>query len=170
MQKKSKNFLNNLKQEINLRYNIVRYKKLWKRFVLNRYEKNNYEILRCTVEDLITDTEKWYTCCILCSCSCNVFSLHCCRRFCYTFYIIHYTPTICICISKASYKRCKCTCISNRNISNSVSSYISCISTVVPYTQPIITNIPLQDNQHEQKKERQYSRNSKIFQSKIHLM
>ena len=52
MQKKSRNFLNNLKQEINLRYNIVRYKKLWKGFVLNRYEKNNFELLRYTIEKM----------------------------------------------------------------------------------------------------------------------
>lgn len=41
-----------LKQEINLRYNIVQYKKLMKNYILNRYEKNNLQIIYNTIEDI----------------------------------------------------------------------------------------------------------------------
>ena len=34
-----------LKKEINIRYNIMRYKKLWRNFLYNRMEKNNVEIM-----------------------------------------------------------------------------------------------------------------------------
>lgn len=34
-----------LKEEINLRYNIMRYKKIWRNFLYNRMEKNNVEIM-----------------------------------------------------------------------------------------------------------------------------
>lgn len=34
-----------LKEEINIRYRIMRYKKLMKHFLYNRFEKNNVEII-----------------------------------------------------------------------------------------------------------------------------
>lgn len=58
--KKSKNFLKNgtiydietLKQEIDMRYHFVQYKKLHKQYLLNRIEKNNVNILLDTLYDL----------------------------------------------------------------------------------------------------------------------
>lgn len=44
--------IDNLKQEIEMRYRIVQYKKLQKQFLLNRIEKNNVQLLFETLEDL----------------------------------------------------------------------------------------------------------------------
>ena len=41
-----------LKQEINLRYNIVQYKKLMKNYILNRFEKNNLQIIYNAIESI----------------------------------------------------------------------------------------------------------------------
>ena len=41
--------LDNLKQEINIRYNILNYKKLYKNYIYGLYEKHNYEILFDTI-------------------------------------------------------------------------------------------------------------------------
>lgn len=44
--------IDNLKQEIEMRYRIIQYKKLQKQFLLNRIEKNNVQLLFETLEDL----------------------------------------------------------------------------------------------------------------------
>lgn len=44
--------IENLKEEIELRYKIVQYKRLHKQFLLNRIEKNNVQLLFETLEDL----------------------------------------------------------------------------------------------------------------------
>lgn len=44
--------IDSLKQEIEMRYRIVQYKKLQKQFLLNRIEKNNVQLLFETLEDL----------------------------------------------------------------------------------------------------------------------
>ena len=43
--------LDNLKKEYALRYNIVRYKKLYKLYLYNRFEINNYNLLYYTLEN-----------------------------------------------------------------------------------------------------------------------
>lgn len=47
--------MENLKKEINLRYNIVQYKKLFKNYLLNRMEKNNVNIILEAIEQLKFD-------------------------------------------------------------------------------------------------------------------
>ena len=47
-----KSFKDNLKEEINFRYNIVQYKKLMKNYILNRMEKNNLLVIYSAIEDL----------------------------------------------------------------------------------------------------------------------
>ena len=44
--------IDNLKQEYELRYNIIRYKKLYRDYVYNRFEKNNYNIIMKSIEDI----------------------------------------------------------------------------------------------------------------------
>lgn len=44
--------IDNLKQEIEMCYRIIQYKKLQKQFLLNRIEKNNVQLLFETLEDL----------------------------------------------------------------------------------------------------------------------
>lgn len=44
--------IDSLKQEIEMRYRIIQYKKLQKQFLLNRIEKNNVQLLFETLEDL----------------------------------------------------------------------------------------------------------------------
>lgn len=41
-----------LKQEIDLRYRILCYKKLHENYILNRFEKNNYNTIISTIEDI----------------------------------------------------------------------------------------------------------------------
>lgn len=41
-----------LKQEIDLRYNIIQYKKLMKNYILNRFEKNNVQIIYKALEEI----------------------------------------------------------------------------------------------------------------------
>lgn len=41
-----------LKKEIDLRYRIMRYKKLMKHFLYNRFEKNNVEIIYTAIEKI----------------------------------------------------------------------------------------------------------------------
>lgn len=43
--------LDNLKKEYALRYNITRYKKLYKLYLYNRFEINNYNLLYYTLEN-----------------------------------------------------------------------------------------------------------------------
>ena len=58
--KEYKNFLINqnkspiekLKEEIDLRYRIYQYKKLQREFLLNRIEKNNYNLIMKCIEDM----------------------------------------------------------------------------------------------------------------------
>ena len=45
-----------LKKEINIRYNIMRYKKLWRNFLYNRMEKNNVEF----IYEAIIDIKKYF--------------------------------------------------------------------------------------------------------------
>lgn len=45
-----------LKKEINIRYNIMRYKKLWLGFLYNRIEKNNVEF----IYEAIIDIKKYF--------------------------------------------------------------------------------------------------------------
>lgn len=44
--------IQNLKDEINFRYRIVRYKKLMKDYICNRVEKNNVQIIHKTIDDI----------------------------------------------------------------------------------------------------------------------
>ena len=48
--------IDRLKQEIELRHNILKYKKLHKNFLLNRIEKNNVNLLFEAIEDLKSET------------------------------------------------------------------------------------------------------------------
>lgn len=48
-----------LKEEINLRYNIIQYKKFMKNFVYNCYERHNVDMLFHVLEDLHVD-KSWY--------------------------------------------------------------------------------------------------------------
>lgn len=45
--------LQNLKKEYALRYNFMRYKKLNKLYLYNRFEINNYNLLMYTLENLL---------------------------------------------------------------------------------------------------------------------
>ena len=45
--------LNNLKKEFELRYRIMRYKKYYKWYLYNKFEKNNVELLLKTFEDMV---------------------------------------------------------------------------------------------------------------------
>lgn len=44
--------MKNLKEEYELRYRIMRYNKLHKLYLYNCFEKNNYNMLFSTVEDM----------------------------------------------------------------------------------------------------------------------
>lgn len=44
--------IDSLKQEIEFRHNVVKYKKLHRNFLLNRIEKNNVNILFEALEDM----------------------------------------------------------------------------------------------------------------------
>lgn len=44
--------INKLKQEYELRHNIIRYKKLYKNYLYNRFEKNNYNMIIKAIEDI----------------------------------------------------------------------------------------------------------------------
>lgn len=44
--------MKNLKEEYNLRYNIMRYKKLMKRYKYNRFEMNNANLLLGSITTL----------------------------------------------------------------------------------------------------------------------
>lgn len=48
-----------LKQEINFRYNITQFKKLMRNYILNRYEKNNVQIIYNTIEDIKLKNQKF---------------------------------------------------------------------------------------------------------------
>lgn len=47
--------IDKLKDEINLRYNFMRYKKMHKQLLLNIIEKNNVHMLCNTIEDLFAE-------------------------------------------------------------------------------------------------------------------
>ena len=49
------NPIENLKQEIELRYRIMKYKKLQKQYLYGCFEKHNFDMLYETVEDLIVE-------------------------------------------------------------------------------------------------------------------
>lgn len=55
--KESKNCwtISSLKDEINMRYNFMRYKKLHKKLLCNIIEKHNVQLLYETLEDLKAD-------------------------------------------------------------------------------------------------------------------
>lgn len=44
--------MQNLKNEITFRYNLIQYKKMIKQFVLNRIEKNNVNLIYKAIEEL----------------------------------------------------------------------------------------------------------------------
>lgn len=50
--------IDKLKKEIDLKYNIIQYKNLMKRYILNRIEKNNINILFSTIEDINIERNK----------------------------------------------------------------------------------------------------------------
>ena len=49
------NPIQNLKEEIELRYRITRYKKLTKQYLYSCFEKHNFDLLYETIEDLIVE-------------------------------------------------------------------------------------------------------------------
>lgn len=49
--------IENLKREYELRYRIMRYSKLAKLYLYNRFEKNNVEIFKQVLEDLKTGSD-----------------------------------------------------------------------------------------------------------------
>lgn len=55
MQEKSP--MDKLKEEINLRHRIYLYKKSYKQYILNRIEKNNYNIIMEAIEQINYDFE-----------------------------------------------------------------------------------------------------------------
>ena len=50
--------MKNLKKEYDMRYNIMRYKKLHKLYLYSCFEKNNFNLLYKTLEDLQIEQEK----------------------------------------------------------------------------------------------------------------
>ena len=48
----NKSPIEKLKEEIDLRYRIYQYKKLQREFLLNRIEKNNYNLIMKCIEDM----------------------------------------------------------------------------------------------------------------------
>ena len=55
MQEKSP--IDKLKEEINLRHRIYLYKKSYEQYILNRIEKNNYNIIMEAIEQINYDFE-----------------------------------------------------------------------------------------------------------------
>ena len=49
--------MDKLKEEINLRHRIYLYKKSYKQYILNRIEKNNYNIIMEAIEQINYDFE-----------------------------------------------------------------------------------------------------------------
>ena len=47
--------MKNLKEEYKIRYNFMRYKKLHKLYLYNIFEKNNYNIIQSTIEDILVN-------------------------------------------------------------------------------------------------------------------
>lgn len=50
--------LKSLINEYNLRSNIINYKKLNKRFLYNRFEKNNYNLIFSSIQETINTLNK----------------------------------------------------------------------------------------------------------------
>ena len=55
-QMKEKSPIDKLKEEIELRHRMYMYRKLQKQYILNRMEKNNYNIIMEAIEQLIVTT------------------------------------------------------------------------------------------------------------------